>query len=293
MRIDLHTHSDRSDGTDSPAELVRHARAAGVDVLGLTDHDSTEGWAEAATEAERVGIRLVRGIEISTRHRGIGVHLLAYLPDPTHPGLVAELDRVVEGREARLPRVLDRLAGLGIDITEDQVRRLAGDAAALGRPHVADALVAHGVVADRDEAFARFLGPGGPAYVGRYEADLVDMIGLVADAGGVTVLAHPWARRPDNSALDEAGLTALKDAGLAGVEVDHEDHDPATRRTLRALATELDLVPTGSSDYHGTGKTGHDLLCNSTAPEALDRLLDLAAAAAAAADRRVPEVVGG
>jgi len=293
VRIDLHTHTNRSDGTDSPADLIRRAHEAGIDVLGLTDHDTTEGWSEAADAARRTGVRLVRGIEISTRYAGAGVHLLAYLPDPDHPGLVAELDRVLDGRNSRLPAILERLDALGIDIAASDVRRLAGDAAALGRPHVADALVERGVVENRDEAFARYLGPGGPAYVDRYAADLVATIGLVTAAGGVSVIAHPWAGRHDHQALDEAGLSALKAAGLAGVEVDHQDHDTAARAELHRLAQRLDLVATGSSDYHGTGKIDHDLACNHTAPEQLDRLLGLAASAASASGRTVPEVVGG
>lgn len=293
MRIDLHTHSDRSDGTDTPAELVRRARHARVDVLAITDHDTTEGWSEAAEAAELVGVTLIRGIEISTKHAGHGVHLLAYLPDPTHPGLVEELDRVLEGRNDRLPATLDRLRALGIDIEADDVRRLAGDAAALGRPHVADALVAHGVVRDRDQAFAEYLGPSGPAYVDRYAADLVTMLGTVAAAGGVSVIAHPWASRHEHSALDEAGLADLQEHGLAGIEIAHQDHDDQVRAELRGIAINLGLVATGSSDYHGLGKTGHALACNTTAPDQLDRLLELAAEAADRSSRATPEVVAG
>lgn len=293
MRIDLHTHSDRSDGTDTPAELVRRARHARVEVLAITDHDTTEGWAEAAETAEQVGVTLIRGIEISTKHAGHGVHLLAYLPDPTHPGLVEELERVLEGRNDRLPATLDRLRALGIDIEADDVRRLAGDAAALGRPHVADALVAHGVVRDRDQAFAEYLGSGGPAYVDRYAADLVTMLGTVAAAGGVSVIAHPWASRHEHSALDEAGLAALQEHGLAGIEVAHQDHDDRVRDELRAIAANLGLVTTGSSDYHGLGKTGHALACNTTAPDQLARLLELATEAADRSRRATPEVVAG
>lgn len=293
MRIDLHTHSDRSDGTDTPADLVRNARAAGIDVLAITDHDTTVGWDEAARVARETGVRLVRGIEVSTRFAGHGVHLLAYLPDPTHPELVAELDRVLDGRDNRLPGILARLAELGIHLAAQDVRRLAGDAAALGRPHVADALVEAGVVASRDQAFAELLGPGGPAYVDRYAADLVTMLRTVADAGGVSVIAHPWASRHEHGALDGEGLETLRGHGLAGVEVDHEDHDAATRERLRGLAGELDLVVTGSSDYHGTGKEGHDLGCNTTDPEQLERLLDLAARAAEASGRETPGVVVG
>jgi predicted metal-dependent phosphoesterase TrpH len=293
VRIDLHSHSNRSDGTDTPAELVRRAAHARVDVLAITDHDTTEGWAEAAEAAERHGVTLVRGIEVSTKYAGHGVHLLAYLPDPSHTELVDELDRVLDGRNDRLPGILARLGELGIDIAAEDVRRLAGDAAALGRPHVADALVEAGVVRSRDEAFARYLGPGGPAYVRRYAPGLVTMIGVVAAAGGVSVIAHPWASRHEHGALDEAGLASLAEHGLAGIEVDHQDHDEPKRAALRAIAGDLGLVATGSSDYHGLGKTGHNLACNTTAPEQLERLLELAAAAAARSTRTTPAVVTG
>ncbi len=293
MRIDLHTHSDRSDGTDTPAALVRAARDEGIDVLGLTDHDTTESWAEAVRVAEDLGVVLVRGIEASCKFAGYGVHLLAYLPDPSYPPLEEELRRVLDGRNARLPAILERLRGLGIDLAEGDVARVAGDAAALGRPHVADALVAAGVVTDRKEAFDRFLGPQGPAYVHRYAADLETMIGIVTAAGGVSVLAHPWARRHNHEALDRAGLERLKLAGLAGLEVDHQDHEPNVRERLRGLAHDLDLVVTGSSDYHGEGKIDHPLGCNTTAPDQLERLLALADRAAETAERGTPEVVGG
>jgi 3',5'-nucleoside bisphosphate phosphatase len=291
MRIDLHTHSDRSDGTDSPADLVRLARDARIDVLGLTDHDTTEGWQEAADVAERLGVTLVRGIEVSCRFAGSGVHLLAYLPDPTYRPLADELQRVLDGRNSRLPATLGKLRDLGIDIDVDDVRTVSGETAATGRPHVADALVSLGVVADRNEAFERFLGPQGPAYVNRYAADLEEMIRIVAASGGVSVIAHPWASRHDYSALDETGLERLREVGLAGVEVDHQDHDSATAQRLLEVAERLDLVTTGSSDYHGSGKVGHHLGVHTTSPEQLDRLLALAGEAAAAAGRRTPEVL--
>jgi predicted metal-dependent phosphoesterase TrpH len=293
VRIDLHTHSNRSDGTESPADLVHRAHAEGIEVLGVTDHDTTEGWDEAADVAVRCDLTLVRGIEVSCTFEGSGVHLLAYLPDPSYPPLAAELQRVLDGRNSRLPATLERLRSLGIDIDVRDVRRVAGESAATGRPHVADALVALGVVADRNEAFNRFLGPQGPAYVRRYAADLETTIGTVADAGGVSVVAHPWASRHDHTALDEPGLARLQDAGLAGIEVDHEDHDAATRAALRSIARDLDLVVTGSSDHHGLGKVGHDLGCNTTAPEQLERLLALAGAAAQASGRSTPGVLTG
>jgi len=279
VRIDLHTHSRASDGTDTPAELVRAAAHAGLDVIAITDHDTAAGWDEAGAAAAELGIELVLGMEISTRHRGRGVHLLAYGPDPTYPPLAAELDRVLDGRQARVPTMVARLRELGIDITEDDVRRAAPGAAASGRPHVADALVTLGVVPDRTAAFDRYLGWGRPAHVDRYAAPLTDAIVAVAEAGGVTVVAHPWGRgglgRPD-----EATFAELRDLGLSGIEVDHQDHDAAARDRLRAIARNLGLVVTGSSDYHGDGKRDHDLGCNTTAQEEYERLLELTSARA-------------
>ena len=167
MRIDLHTHSRASDGTDSPASWCTPPRAAGLDVLALTDHDTTDGWAEAADAAARGRARPWCAASRSAPgwRAGSGVHLLAYLPDPTYPPLVDELQRVLDGRDERVPAILERLREHGVDMTEEDVRRLAGGTAAIGRPHVADALVALGVVADRNEAFATGSGRGGPAYV--------------------------------------------------------------------------------------------------------------------------------
>jgi predicted metal-dependent phosphoesterase TrpH len=295
VRIDLHTHSRASDGTQSPRDLVHSARAAGIDVLGITDHDSPDGWAEAADAAVEAGITLVRGMEISTRLQdGPGVHLLAYLPDPTYPPLVEGLRLVLEGRDDRVPAILERLREHGVDLDEDAVRRLAGGPAAVGRPHIADAMVAAGVVRDRDEAFATWLGWGGRAWVRRYAAPLEEMIGTVAAAGGASVVAHPWGRTdhgPDGGPLGEAGLARLRGLGLSGIEVDHQDHGPRERDALRAIARNLDLVVTGSSDHHGTGKVDHELGCNTTAPDELERLLARAAAASAASGRVTPEVV--
>jgi predicted metal-dependent phosphoesterase TrpH len=290
VRIDLHTHSRASDGTQTPAELIRAAHAAGLDVVAITDHDTSESWAEAAETAAEVGITLVRGMEISTRHRGQGVHLLGYLPDPTYAPLLEGLQRVLDGRNARVPAILAKLRGLGHNLEIEDVRRVAGDTAAIGRPHVADALVAAGVVRDRDQAFAELLSPGRPAYVDRYAAPLEPMIRSLDEAGGVSVIAHPWGRH-DPGAVDEAGLAHLKDVGLAGIEVDHEDHDAATRDELRGIARNLGLVATGSSDHHGLGKTGHELGCNTTHPDEYERLLELAADASKRSGRETPEVL--
>lgn len=290
MRIDLHTHSRASDGTQSPAELVHAAADAGLDVLGLTDHDSAEGWAEAARTAHQLGIELVRGMEISTLLDGHGVHLLAYLLDPSYPPLADELGRILEARSARVPAMIERLRELGVDVTVEDVERATGSSAASGRPHVADALVTLGVVRDRNEAFARYLDSGRPAHARRYAAPLREMIRLVTEAGGVSVIAHPWGldgrERPDQEMLAE-----LAGIGLCGIEVDHQDHDPAARDKLRGIARSLDLVATGSSDHHGTGKVDHELGCNTTEPEEYARLLERAAVAATASGRDVPEVV--
>ncbi len=275
MRIDLHTHSAASDGTDTPGDLVRAAKAAGLDVVGLTDHDAMSGWDEAARAADEVGITLVPGLEISTSFRHRGVHLLAYLPDPTHPPLVTALDRILTGRTERTPAIVDALREHGIDITEDDVRREAGGSVAAGRPHVADALVRLGVSSDRTQAFADLLDPGRPGYANRYAAPLEDMVPLVIDAGGVAVIAHPWGRR-GGTVLDESALEHLRDLGLAGIEVDHQDHTPEMRTRLRGIAADLDLVVTGSSDHHGLGKVDHDLGVNTTDPEQYERLLSLA-----------------
>ncbi|WP_426244896.1 PHP domain-containing protein [Nocardioides sp. LHG3406-4] len=291
MRIDLHTHSLASDGTQTPAELVEAAAHAGLDVVALTDHDTAVGWPEAARAAEAAGIALVRGMEISTSYGGRGVHLLAYLPDPTYPPLVEGLDRVLEGRNARVPAIVEQLRETGVEVTEADVRRMAGASAAAGRPHVADALVASGVVVDRREAFSRYLNPGRPGHVHRYAAELVTMLETVHAAGGVTVIAHPWGRAA-RGALDEAAFAALAERGLAGIEVDHRDHTVEQRDELRGIAANLGMVVTGSSDHHGLGKVDHDLGCFTTAPEEYARLLELATTAARLSGRRTPEVVG-
>jgi 3',5'-nucleoside bisphosphate phosphatase len=287
VRIDLHTHSARSDGTDPPGELVAHAVAAGLDVLALTDHDTAAGWDEARAAATDIGVGFVPGMEISCTHSGVGVHLLAYLLDPTYPPLAEELRRVLEGRRARLPATLERLRGLGIDLTHDDVLAVSESAASTGRPHVADALVAKGVVSDRTEAFDRFLAHDRPGYVPRYAADLVALIRLVSEAGGVSVVAHPWGRH-SRRVLDVATLTTLKAAGLVGLEVDHQDHDAATRTELGGVAERLGLLRTGSSDFHGTGKLDCPLGANSTDPEQFERLLDAAAESASASGRSTP-----
>ncbi|MET9438710.1 PHP domain-containing protein [Streptomyces sp. NPDC006551] len=253
MRIDLHTHSTASDGTDTPAELVRHAAAAGLDVVALTDHDTTRGHAEAIAALPQ-GLTLVTGAELSCRIDGVGLHMLAYLFDPDEPALAAERELVRDDRVPRARAMVGKLQELGVPVTWEQVARIAGDGS-VGRPHVAEALVELGVVADVSGAFTpQWLADGGRAYVEKHELDPFDAIRLVKAAGGVTVFAHPLAVKR-GEVVPEAAIARLAEAGLDGIEVDHMDHDEATRARLRGLAKELGLLTTGSSDYHGTRKT--------------------------------------
>ncbi|GGR05599.1 phosphatase [Streptomyces cinereoruber] len=253
VRIDLHTHSTASDGTDSPAELVRNAAAAGLDVVALTDHDTTRGHAEAIAALPE-GLTLVTGAELSCRIDGIGLHMLAYLFDPEEPALLAERELVRDDRVPRARAMVGKLQELGVPVTWEQVARIAGDGS-VGRPHVAEALVELGVVPDVSGAFTPdWLADGGRAYVGKHELDPVEAIRLVKAAGGVTVFAHPLAVKR-GQVLPEASIARLAEAGLDGIEVDHMDHDEATRARLRGLAKELGLLTTGSSDYHGSRKT--------------------------------------
>jgi 3',5'-nucleoside bisphosphate phosphatase len=269
--IDLHTHSHCSDGTDSPADLIRRAHAASLDVLALTDHDTSDGWDEAARAASDRGLRLVPGMEISCRHGRTGVHLLAYHLDPDYPPLTAELDKIRAGRVSRVPTMLARLREVGVAVSEADVDRVSSEAASPGRPHVADALVELGVVRDRDEAFDRYLGWGRPGYVPHYATNLAEMVALVRQAGGVSVVAHPWGRG-SRRALTADVLADLAAIGLTGIEVDHLDHDATARGELREIASALGLVVTGGSDYHGTGKLDHPLGGETTDPEQFERL---------------------
>lgn len=273
-RIDLHTHSDVSDGTERPAEVVAAAARAGLDVLALADHDTFDGLDEAAAAAGALGIGFVPAMEMSTELGGASVHLLAYGCDPQHDGLLAELARVRTGRTARLPAILARLADLGFPLTEEDVHVQAAGATSLGRPHVADALVAAGHVAYRDEAFERWLYDGGPAWVDRYTTPLERAITLVHAAGGVAIVAHPWGRgRRDVLPVHHLEYL-VAERGLDGVEADHTDHDDEASATLRDLAGRLGVLALGSSDYHGTGKRHNPLGVRSTRPEQFAALLD-------------------
>ncbi|GAB2816289.1 PHP domain-containing protein [Streptomyces chlorus] len=253
MRIDLHTHSTASDGTDSPADLVRAAGAAGLDVVALTDHDTTRGHAEALA-ALPAGLTLVTGAELSCRYDGISMHMLAYLFDPEEPALLAERELVRDDRVPRAQGMVAKLNGLGVPVTWEQVARIAGDGS-VGRPHIATALVELGVVETVNDAFTReWLADGGRAHLAKHETDPFEALRLIKGAGGVAVFAHPAASKRGRT-VPESGIAELAEAGLDGIEVDHMDHDPETRARLRGLAKELGLLVTGSSDYHGSRKS--------------------------------------
>ncbi|MFF5724080.1 PHP domain-containing protein [[Kitasatospora] papulosa] len=253
MRIDLHTHSTASDGTDTPAELVANAAAAGLDVVALTDHDTVGGHAEAAAALPE-GLTLVTGAELSCQVDGVSLHMLAYLFDPAEPELARERELVRDDRVPRAQAMVRMLQELGVPVTWEQVARIAGDGS-VGRPHVATALVELGVVDTVSDAFtSAWLGNGGRAYADKHELDPFDAVRLVKAAGGVTVFAHPLAVKR-GAVVPEAVITGLAEAGLDGIEVDHMDHDASTRARLRGLAADLGLLPTGSSDYHGSRKT--------------------------------------
>jgi predicted metal-dependent phosphoesterase TrpH len=268
--IDLHTHSTVSDGTQDPGEVVESAVRAGIDVLALTDHDSTAGWADAAAAAHRLGITLVPGMEISCSSGGISIHLLSYLHDPDDAALAATVAAARDSREHRAERMVELLSA-DVDISWPFVLEHVGAGATIGRPHIADALVARGVVRDRTEAFAGLLSTAGPYYVRYYAPDPVEAVALVRAAGGVPGMAHPRARARGRI-VDDGVIEAMVDAGLIGLEVRHRDNPPADQRELLALADRWDLLVTGSSDYHGAGKPNR-LAENVTDPGVLDEIV--------------------
>ena len=277
MRIDLHTHSSASDGTDTPAELVATAAQAGLDVIALTDHDTTGGWA-AAEAALPDGMSLIRGTEFSTGlltpggYR-VSVHLLGYLFDPTNAAVVAEHVRLFDERLQRGLRIIDLMVADGIPISREQVLDISAGAP-VGRPHIGRALVASGVVSSVNEAFARYLAGNSGYYVPKVDTDLTTAVRMIAAAGGVSVVAHSRSRSAAR-VLTPDRLEELAALGLGGIEVDHPDHAAADRTELAALARDLDLIATGSSDYHGTNKT---ILigAETTAPDQLARIIDRA-----------------
>lgn len=285
-RIDLHTHSSYSDGSDSPAELVDQAVAAGLDVIALTDHDTVRGIPEAAAAIAGRGLALVPGIELSAQvidHPGAtprSVHLLGYFIDPDHAELHYEMERIRAHRADRLRLMVGKLSA-DYDITWDEVLAGIPPGATPGRPHVAEVLIAKGYVPDTTAAFAGPLRADGPYHVPHYAPRLHTAIALIRSAGGVAVLAHPFTdersgaidhRLPDDQVLE--GYRALQELGLAGLEIDHQENSAEGKDVLGRIASELGFIRTGSSDYHGAKKPNQlgDYLTDADQFEAIQAL---------------------
>ena len=268
--IDLHTHTTCSDGTDRPRDLVNKAIVQGLEVLGISDHDTTSGW-EEATQALRGSLKLALGAEISCLTTdGISVHILGMLFDPSHKEMQTVLAETRDGRLPRMRKMIEKMRAEGMDISIEDVEKAMPEGATMGRPHLADALVAMKIVKSRDEAFIDLLHNESRFYVSHAAPTPVEAIKLIRRAGGVAVIAHPFASHRGQilKAEDFADLVA---AGLNGIEVDHRDQNPDERAMLRLIARELDLVVTGSSDYHGTGKL-NSLAENHTSKEQWHKL---------------------
>lgn len=281
MRIDLHCHSTASDGTDSPAELMQAAGRAGLDVVAITDHDTTAGWAEAAAALPR-GLRLVRGAELTCvsedgRGGSCTVHLLAYLFDPQAEAVVTEYARTRAERRTRLHTMAARMAADGYPVDPHTLLAAIPDDVPAGRPHLAQALVRAGIVGSVTEAFTKLLHGRDGYYVPSQKTPVRDAIDMIKAAGGVTVLAHGFAHRRGPTISAEV-VADLARHGLDGVEIDHPDHDEQSRDELRSLARAHDLLITGSSDYHGTNKT-ISIGAETTAPAMLDAIVDRATGA--------------
>jgi 3',5'-nucleoside bisphosphate phosphatase len=274
MRIDLHTHSSVSDGTETPAELLAAARAAGLDVIALTDHDTTAGWS-LAEAARPPGLTVVPGMEFSCRwfpddQPPISVHLLTYLFDPDHPGFAVERARLRDERLERGERIVTGLATAGYPVVWERIVERS-EGGVVGRPHIARALVEAGAADSVDHAFATLLHHRSPFYVTKADTDVREGIALVRAAGGVPVFAHGLATSRGRIVGDDA-IVAMVEAGLLGLEVDHPDHSADQRAHLRGLAADLGLITTGSSDYHGRNKTTPIAACT-TDPDQFEAIL--------------------
>ena len=271
---DLHTHSTFSDGTSRPAENVRLAVDRGLEGLGVTDHDTTDGIDEAVIAAADE-LAIVPGLELSAEHDGTSLHVLGYWVDPDHDGLRDELRRLHDTRFRRGELIVDRLLSLGFDVSFERVRAIAGDDL-IARPHIAQAMVEAGIVATEKDAFDRYISDDGPAHVPKHALAPVDAVGLIREAGGCGVLAHPGMWR-GSEAVPEELIEAMAEAGMAGLEVDHPDHDEAHRSRYGAIAARLGLVRTGASDCHGA-RYGFRLGSETTPAELVDELRSRATA---------------
>ena len=272
MRIDPHTHSACSDGTDSPAALMAAAARAGLDVVGLTDHDTMAGWDEAASAVPVAGVTLLRGTEISCAADGITLHLLSYLHRGDDQALSEAFAHARTSRDTRAQRMVERLSE-DYPITWEDVIVQSSGAHTIGRPHIADALVAAGSFPDRDAAFAGPLATGSPYYVIHWALDPVEACRLVRAAGGVPVAAHPRASSRQRRLVPDAVFAEMAEAGLAALEMNHRDQTPEQREQVRVLARRLGLGLSGASDYHGAGKPNR-LGENLMPPELLEQIVD-------------------
>ncbi|MGL4340776.1 MAG: PHP domain-containing protein [Rhodoglobus sp.] len=268
--IDLHTHSDISDGTETPTQLVRAAVVAGLGTMAITDHDSTAGWEEACVAASGTGLMVIPGMELSTTYDSSSVHVLAYLFDPNNAVIVSETARIREGRLHRAEHIVKKIA-VDYDLSWDDVLAESQDGTTLGRPHIADALVRKGHVPNRSAAFESILHRRGGYYEKHYAPSLVEGVRMIVAAGGLPVLAHP-ATHGKYRAIDPDVIRDLAGEGLFGVEVDHRDNTEEGKQRLRRLAQQCGLEITGASDYHGTGKPNR-LGENTTATEVLEKLI--------------------
>lgn len=272
--IDLHTHSDLSDGSEPPERIVELAHDVGCSAVALTDHDTLGGLARARARADELGIRLVPGCEVSCLPvAGGGVHVLVYLVDDPDSPLGLELSRLRDDRRDRNAALAERLEELGIAVTLDMAAAHAGTVDGIGRPHFARAMVDVGAVADLDEAFDRYLGNGGLAYVPKGRLTVADVCRLARDSGGVAVLAHPTTMGLEGDALAGA-VASMADAGLGGLEAVYGRYAPRLRTDLVNLARRFGLVATGGSDFHGATKPDLHVGTGTGDLKVPDRVLD-------------------
>lgn len=257
MSIDLHTHSNFSDGTMSPSELVILARHRRVSAIALTDHDTMAGVDEALAAGAVLGVEVIPGVEISVSWQHREYHVLGYWADPADGGLAAALEKMQEARNGRNAAILEKLNEIGIAVSGEELHRISGQGQT-GRPHIARMLVERGVVKNMGEAFDRFLRKGEAAYVSRFTYEAVEAVTLIRQAGGLAVLAHPAQNDPELTRLPLV-LADLVPAGLDGLEAYYPTHSSKTRKRLRALAVQNNLLLTGGSDYHGDVRPGTSL----------------------------------
>lgn len=253
---DLHTHTVHSDGTTTVAANVRAALDAGLDGLGVTDHDTTTPFDEALAAADGTGLEIVPGVEFSAEHDGSSVHVLGYWVDPDDGPLQAEMDRLRNERERRAEAIVERFRALDVPVTIARVRELAGGAP-IARPHIARAVVETGAVSSVQEVFDVYLADGGPAYVEKHAVDPVRAVELLVAAGGAVVCAHPGlygARTQDEPGLPADVIAAMVAAGMVGLEADHPEHSPENRALYRDLARTHGLLVTAGSDFHGEAR---------------------------------------